>query len=530
MTTYLTTDTDLTSIANAIRTKGGTSAPLAYPLGFVSAINNIEGGGSGGGSTPVLQTVTLTLTPSETTQSQSITPGPGYDGLNKVDVTVNAISSTYVGSGISHNTSSNVSITNSTVNIPAGYYESEVNVDVPSSEGLAEDDTKVVKFLDYDGTIVAQYTKAEAANLTVLPACPQHDGLTSQGWNFTLAEVKTQASNLNCCIVGHNLVTTDGKTRIYIDLKNPKALSPYLSLGVKGTFTIDWGDGSSTSTLTGTSLTTRKNIQHVYSSIGEYVITLTPASGTKWAFITGSSYGSYLLNFNSNSLSSTNRSDIYSSTIQKIELGTGITTFANYSFRDCYYLETINIPNTITSIGTYCFSSCFNLKFATIPSGVTSIGSNTFAYCYHLRYMSLPASITSINQSGFAYCYVLKYINTNASITTLGPQSFQACQSLLEIYVPNVASITNTAFANCYCLSSIKIPSTVTSIGTTAFSACYGMTDYYIYPTSPPALTNSNSFANIQACAVMHVPASYLSTYQTASIWTNWSSKMVGDL
>lgn len=38
-------DSDLTSVANAIRTKGGTSASLAFPSDFVSAINAISGGG-----------------------------------------------------------------------------------------------------------------------------------------------------------------------------------------------------------------------------------------------------------------------------------------------------------------------------------------------------------------------------------------------------------------------------------------------------------------------------------------------------
>lgn len=40
-------DTDLTSIANAIRTKGGTSAQLAFPAEFISAIEAISGGGGG---------------------------------------------------------------------------------------------------------------------------------------------------------------------------------------------------------------------------------------------------------------------------------------------------------------------------------------------------------------------------------------------------------------------------------------------------------------------------------------------------
>ncbi len=38
-------DTDLTSVANAIRTKGGTSAQLAFPGGFVSAVDAIPTGG-----------------------------------------------------------------------------------------------------------------------------------------------------------------------------------------------------------------------------------------------------------------------------------------------------------------------------------------------------------------------------------------------------------------------------------------------------------------------------------------------------
>ena len=38
MAEYLTNTTDLTAVANAIREKGGTTAPLVYPDGFVTAI------------------------------------------------------------------------------------------------------------------------------------------------------------------------------------------------------------------------------------------------------------------------------------------------------------------------------------------------------------------------------------------------------------------------------------------------------------------------------------------------------------
>ena len=44
MAEYLTNTADLTAVANAIREKGGTSEQLAYPGGFVSAIQAIQTG------------------------------------------------------------------------------------------------------------------------------------------------------------------------------------------------------------------------------------------------------------------------------------------------------------------------------------------------------------------------------------------------------------------------------------------------------------------------------------------------------
>ena len=57
MAEYLTNTTDLTSVANAIREKGGTSAPLVYPDGFVTAIQSIN-------TTGGLKLATVTITSS----------------------------------------------------------------------------------------------------------------------------------------------------------------------------------------------------------------------------------------------------------------------------------------------------------------------------------------------------------------------------------------------------------------------------------------------------------------------------------
>ena len=42
MANLITTDTELTSIANAIRTQTGESNPLEYPADFISEIGELE--------------------------------------------------------------------------------------------------------------------------------------------------------------------------------------------------------------------------------------------------------------------------------------------------------------------------------------------------------------------------------------------------------------------------------------------------------------------------------------------------------
>ena len=55
MADYLVTSTELTSVADAIRTKGGTTEQLAFPAGFISAVESIQSGGGGGAKEPYIE-------------------------------------------------------------------------------------------------------------------------------------------------------------------------------------------------------------------------------------------------------------------------------------------------------------------------------------------------------------------------------------------------------------------------------------------------------------------------------------------
>lgn len=79
---------------------------------------------------PLLQARTVTYSPSETAQTATVSAATGYDGLSQVTINVQAIPTTYVGSGITERTS--LATNANTVTASAGYYPSAVTYTVPA--------------------------------------------------------------------------------------------------------------------------------------------------------------------------------------------------------------------------------------------------------------------------------------------------------------------------------------------------------------------------------------------------------------
>lgn len=306
---------------------------------------------------------------------------------------------------------------------------------IPSGSGRTSQPIKDVNFYDYDGTIVYSYTAAEFAELTAFPDNPSHDGLTAQGWNCDeLATAKSYVSDYGKLDLGQVYTTSDGKTRLYVDLLE-EAKSPVLRLYLYGNTTanIDWGDGSAISTLSGNSQAVEE--RHNYASGGKYVISIE-VNGTM--HITGSQR---LLTDGANN----NSYDIiYKQSIYKVEIGDNVKAINGEAFRFYSNIESITIPKTVSSIGgNDTFATVYKIKTLIIPWNAR-LSADTFrSLC--VENLILPLSATTVN-NGFNYS--LRKIIIPNSVTSIPAQAFFSC-SLYSIIIPSsVASIGSNAFSD----------------------------------------------------------------------------------
>lgn len=398
--------------------------------------------------------------------------------------------------------------------IAAENFDTEIESISGGGEATVEKD---VNFYDYDGTLVKSYTKNEFLELNSMPANPTHEGLTAQGWNWSLNDAQEYVQNMGALDVGQNYITDDGKTRIYITL-NEETLAPYLGFYIRYNFTaninIDWGDGTTeTYTAKGTGQYD-KMVQHQYSSPGNYIIKLSSnAVNNECVGFVGDNVkgnrGSYIMSA-AETGNDYERNRKYQSTIKKIEMGEYFGLYEQ-ALAYCTNIETISLAQN-TKISTLG-SMALNLKCFVEPSGST-VGSSPYilnAYgldryickkrtteyaptfsgdgivrltltgnfastirdCGCLKEAYLDVSNNNLGTNCFSDDYRLKKVVLRGPIKTIDDYAFNNCYSLGEITLPpSVTSIRQSAFYGCKRLLNINIPNGVTTIEGSAFYGC----------------------------------------------------------
>jgi hypothetical protein len=372
---------------------------------------------------------------------------------------------------------------------------------------------KDVNFWDYDGTLVASYTKSEFVALSAMPDNPSHDWLTAQGWNWSLVDAKSYVADTGILDIGQQYITSDGKTRLYVEMVEGR-LSPELNLTFKqtGSFTVDWGDGTTPDTVMGAANTVG-TIAHAYAQAGKYVVTVTVNSGT--VSIAGSTYATI---FKKRDVVGTSKENIvYNSCLIKVNIGENVI-LDNKAFSNCKDLLYISLPNNVQIGANSIFIGCSELEILIFPQNQTTSGTYLVNACSGLKVLCLPKGITSINNYALSIIGA-KRICIPPDVRTFGSWVFQSSANLKVVSkIPEgVTALTQSFMLGCSSLENITLPSTLTSINNSAFQDCVGLGFIRFLATTPPQVNHSNAFANLPTDCIIIVPNEALELYEEAT-------------
>lgn len=375
-----------------------------------------------------------------------------------------------------------------------------------------------VRFVDFDGTIIKKWSIDDVNMASELPTNPTHDGLTSQGWNWTLSDIQAYMSSYPqaTLTVGQMYTTSDGSTRIYIefpeDTPSNRMTFP-LVLGASYA-TIDWGDGATTVASVGS----MASYDHTYMSPGEYTITITGTidlSGTSMetdltSCIFGARDPQHLYNANR---------------IRRVELGSNVgNSIGDYTFAGCAALEAVTMPDAVTMCGDGCFDGCVSLRGLVIPTYMSGVPMGLCKSCGALRAVALSPNIGYINGSAFTACASLEAVAIPSQVSSVESYTFAGCTALASVTIPNgVSMIGEGAFQGCTSLAGMTIPASVYDIGQMAFDMDYAVGEYHVKNSNPPQM-QSGALAVSSGCYI-YVPFGSMGDYENAAGWMDYAGR-----
>lgn len=403
--------------------------------------------------------------------------------------------------------------------------------------GVQQNELDMLKynFIDYDGTLLYSFTDDEIDAMEELPAGPDHteDNLTFQEWNWDLEDLKNwDRTRPDRPIVGANLITTDGKTYIYLDIPNSSFKFAIYRTSATESISIDWGDGTVVENYTGNSYQT-----HTYETPGKYTIiveTSEPISNTidTFGMSSDSSYvaSKYIEKINFGNIKCINGS-LQQTGVKIISIPANVVINGSNVLWNCYGVQSLIIPkgNTNISLGTYLYS----LKYISIPNGVTSV----YITDCSIKNITLPDTLTSY--PSFDNWALLRsvYLPKIEGAKSYPQYMFRYCMSLetTPIIHDTITSIgsnfmyMSNSFTQGTAGKTYKIPDSVTTIGNSFIYDNHRVTIDLSEQTKVISISSTvfGSYTKNRGFKIL-VPQALLSQYKSASYWSSYAECMVG--
>ncbi len=154
-----------------------------------------------------------------------------------------------------------------------------------------------------------------------------------------------------------------------------------------------------------------------------------------------------------------NEDAFWDSTVQEVNIPSGVTEIGMRAFLECTYLKRITIPNSVTKIGEQAFQNCTSLTGVTLPNTLTAVEAYAFCGCSALTSVTIPASVREIGENAFSSCG-LTSVTLPKGLKKLGGGAFSG-NALTSITLPDALEEMGTGVVSgCEDLTTITFPKT----------------------------------------------------------------------
>ena len=154
-----------------------------------------------------------------------------------------------------------------------------------------------------------------------------------------------------------------------------------------------------------------------------------------------------------------NADAFWDSTVQEVNIPSGVTEIGMRAFLECTYLKCITIPNSVTVIGEQAFQNCTSLTSVTLPNALTAAEAYAFCGCSALTSVTIPASVREIGDNAFSSC-ALTSVTLPKGLKKLGTGAFSG-NAFTSITLPDALETIGTGVVSgCENLTSITFPKT----------------------------------------------------------------------
>ena len=357
---------------------------------------------------------------------------------------------------------------------------------------------EIVRFFDWDGTLLHKYTKDEFLALDSLPENPNNPNMISQGWNWTLSDAKDYVQTYGMLDIGqyakwdwNSIATQDqlnGITTINFDVTD-KSNRYHVQLGLDegSSMSIDFGDGTEIVT------TTSSSASHYYNAVGNYTIKIQ-VSGT-FHLINRSSTTQNILYYYKNS-------SYYFLRYNSIEFGYNLTALSDSAFSSQSTITSVILPPSVTTLPINAFSGCESLTDIKLTGDITSMSSGTFKNV-PIKNIAIPSSLTTISGYTTGLDFMdssIEYI-TFPNISSYMPIScFQRAYRLRNISLSNTTKTYTTCFSACPNLEAVTTnqpfycANVLTSLEKVSYPSIGGTHAYYVIIPKFTVCKNTNIY------------------------------------